>query len=138
MLIHQNHTSEGSSPPAVHVTDRTVDNERFFGGACHSGIKLGSDGVLSIFQPDGGFSAIIGEWLLSGGAAGFFVQRTIVSGTLEVDPGAGFLQLNADRIYDNQKSTMGTKTTEVLFEFSSDMSGTPIVATVTHIYKSTR
>lgn len=137
MLIHQNYTSEGSAPAAVHVTDRTVDNELFFGGACHSGIKLGSDGVLSTIQNNGGFSAIIGEWLLSGGAAGFFVQRTIISGTLEVDPGGGFLQLNADRTYDNQ-STTGTKITEVFFEFSSDIGGTPIVATVTHIYISTR
>lgn len=135
MLVHQTQISEGTVADSVKVTDRNVVGVREF-GTCHSGIRLGSDGVLSTIQANGGFSAISGEWLISGAASGFFVQRTILSGTLESDAGTGFLQLNANRDYDNQKSSAGTKITEVFFEFSSDASGTPIVDTATMTFTS--
>jgi len=135
MLLRRIHDTDGVAANNVKITDRTVLGIRI-SGTCHSGIRLGSDGVLSTIQGNGGFSAISGEWLVTGSASGFFVQRTIVSGTLEVDPGTGFLQLNADRTYDNQKSSAGTKTTEVFFEISSDVSGTPIVDTATMTFIS--
>lgn len=130
MLVHQIQDSEGTVLQGVKLKDRTILGFRI-SGTCHAGIRLGSDGVLSKIQSDGGFSAISGEWLLSGSAATFFVKRTTISGTLEVDPGDGFLQLNSDRTYDNQKSTAGVKTTVVFFEISSDVSGVPIVDTAT-------
>lgn len=130
MLVHQSQTSEGTVPDAVNITDRTVSNFRA-SGTCHAGVRVGLNGVLSRIQSNGGFSAISGEWLVTGTASGFFVQRTIISGTLEDDPGAGFLQCNANRDYDNQKSSQGTKTTVIFLEFSSDVSGSPIVGTAT-------
>jgi len=138
MLVHQSWASEateGAGVPSVKITNRTVFNVRI-SGTCHSGIKLGLDGVLSTLQADGGFSAISGEWLLTGSASSFFVQRTIISGTLEVDPGTGFLQLNADRIYDNQKATQGIKTTEIFFEIADDGVGTTILDTATMTFLS--
>lgn len=134
MLVHQIQDSEGTVLQGVKLKDRTILGFRI-SGTCHAGIRLGSDGVLFKIQSDGGFSAISGEWLLSGNATDFFVQRTIISGTLEVDAGAGFLQLNANRDYDNQKSTAGTKTTVVFFEISSDVSGVPIVDTATMTFE---
>ncbi len=130
MLVHQTQTSEGSVSGAVKVTNRTIDNESII-GTCHSGIRLASSGVLFDIQANGGFSSVSGEWLVTGTASDFYVQHTIISGTLEDEPGAGFIQLNANRDYDNQKSSEGTKTTEVFFEFSSDVSGVPIVDTAT-------
>ncbi len=134
MLVHQVQGSEGVVLQGVKLKDRTIDSFRI-SGTCHAGVRLGSDGILYRIQPNGGFSAISGEWLLSGSAGSFFVQRTIVSGTLEDDAGAGFLQLNANRDYDNQKSTAGTKTTVVFFEISSDVSGVPIVDTATMTFE---
>ena len=134
MLVHQVQGSEGVVAQGVKLKDRTIDSFRI-SGTCHAGVRLGSDGVLSRIQPDGGFSAISGEWLLSGSAADFFVKRSTLSGTLEVDPGDGFLQLNVNRDYDNQKSTAGTKTTTVFFEISSDVSGVPIVDTATMTFE---
>lgn len=133
--MHQTWDTEGTGAATVILKDRTISNFRT-SGTCHSGIKLGLNGILSTIQNDGGFSAIIGEWLVNGTAANFYVQRTIISGTLEVDTGAGFLQLNADRTYDNQKSSAGIKTTVVFFEISSDVSGVPIVATATMTFES--
>ena len=101
MLVHQTQDSEGTVAASVKVTDRNVVGVRET-GTCHSGIRLALDGVLSTIQANGGFSAISGEWLVTGAASGFFVQRTIISGTLEVHPGAGFFQLNVTRDYHNQ------------------------------------
>lgn len=144
MLIQQNDMQTNAAPAAgVNIDDRLVSNGRI-NGPCHSGIRLGMDGVLSTINAGGGFSAQSGEWLLSGSAAAFFVQRTIISGTLHIkdppdqftDPGPGFLQLNVDRVYDNQKASAGLKITEVFFEISSDASGVPIVDTATMTFES--
>jgi hypothetical protein len=135
MLTHQIQTSEGTVSDTIKITDRTVSNFRAT-GTCHSGVRFGTSGVLSSFQANGGVSAISGEWLVSGTASGFYLQRTIISGTLEADPGTGFKQLNTNRDYDNQKSSAGTKTTVVFFEISSDVSGSPVVDTATMTFNS--
>lgn len=135
MLVHQTQTSEGIVTDSVKITDRTINNFRG-SGTCHSGVRLASDGVLFKIQANDGLSSISGEWLVTGTASGFFVQHTILNGTLESDPGAGFLQLSVGRDYDNQLSSEGEKTTVVFFELSSDVSGSPIVDTATMTFIS--
>ncbi len=135
MIMHVHKTTEGSASAFVTITDRTVSNGRL-SETCHSGIRLGSDGILYEIQANGGFSAVSGEWLITGTASTFYVQRTILSGTLEVDPGTGFLQCNTDRDYDNQRSALGVKTTEIFLEISSDVSGVPVVDTATYFFES--
>ena len=125
----------GAAADTVNITDRFVSGI-LTSGTCHSGIRFSSDGVLLTIQNNGGFSSVSGEWLVTGTASGFYVQRTIISGTLEVDAGTGWLQLNANRTYDNQKSSAGLKTTVVFFEVSSDMSGVPVVDTATMTFAS--
>jgi len=137
MLVHQNYTSEGSVSPSVKMSDRDVDGLDIT-GTVHSGIKTGSDGVLSTIQSNGGFSAVSGEWLLSGASSGFWIQRTILSGTLEIDTGGGFKIMNVDRVYDNQKASVGVKVTEVFFEISTDASGIPVVESATMTFTSLR
>ncbi len=128
MLTHQTWQSEGVGVDTVNIVSTTIDNA-LESGTCHSGVSLDNDGVLLHIQANGGASAIVGQWLVNGTASDFFVQRTIISGTLQVDPGAGFLQLNVNRTYDSQRSTAGIKTTVIFLEVSSDISGVPIVAT---------
>lgn len=136
MITHQHHTSEGTVADFVNITDRTINNFRL-SGTCHSGVRFGSSGVLSKRQANDGLSAISGQWLGQGTASGFFVQHTIISGTLEVDPAvATFNQLNVNREYDNQKSSEGEKTTVVFFELSSDVSGVPLLDTATMTFIS--
>lgn len=131
MFINQIVTSEGIGVAGVNVTNRSISNINIF-SPCHAGLKLGSDGVLSTINASGGFNAISGEWLITGSAAGFFVKRTIISGTLDTDPGTGFLQLNANRTYEVVRSVEGTSETVLFLEFSSDASGVPLVATATY------
>ncbi len=131
-LLSETQGSSGPGISGVSIVNRIVQNSLVF-IPTHSGVRLGLDGQLSTINAFGGINPIAGEWLITGSAAAFFVKRTIVSGTLEVDAGAGFLQLNADRTYENIKASAGTKTTEVFFEFSSDASGTPVVASATLI-----
>jgi len=135
MLIRHPMDTDGDGLPSVRLTDRIVDNSNP-SSTCHSGVDFSSTGVLSTIQANGGFSAVMNEWLNSGAASGFYLQRTILSGTLEVDAGAGWLQLSTSRTYDNQKVSAGIKTTEVFFELSSDVSGTPLVATATMTFIS--
>lgn len=138
MLINQIETSQGVGVAGVNVTDRFSIQIVIGSGTAHSGIKLASDGVLFVINQAGGFSAQSGEWLITGNASDFYVQRTVLEGTLETDPGNGFLQLNTDRLYENLQSVDGAKTTKIKLEFSSDVSGVPIVASVVHTYISER
>ncbi len=136
MLSHQNWDSEQNVVGNLaRINNRTISNV-LSGGTCHSGIQLDNDGILYLIQANNGISAVIGEWNINGAVANFFVQRTIISGTLEIDPGAGFLVLSTDRIYDNQKSSVGVKTTEVFFEISDDAGGTNIIDTATMTFVS--
>ena len=136
MLVHQHQDSEGTVGTTVNITDRTVSNSRPFDSPCHSGISLGTNGVLSTFQADGGLSVVQGEWLVSGNPTTLFAQRTLISGDLQVDPGTGFLQLNVSRNYDNQRVTEGVKTTVVFFEIADDALGTTIFDTATMTFIS--
>ena len=101
-------------------------------GTIYSGIKLDDDGNIYARQTAGGWSSI-GAWLLNGVNTGFFVKIVIDSGTLTTDGGAGPIVLSSDRIYDVQ-SAVGIKTTTVSFEISNDISGSPVLAQVTHTF----
>ena len=137
MLVHQHQTSEGTVGTSVNITDRTVANSRPFESPCHSGIRLGTNGVLSTFQPDGGLSVVQGEWSVTGNPTVLFVQHTLISGALEIEPPRpGFNQLNTNRDYDNQKATEGVKTTVVFFEIADDGVGTTILDTTTMTFRS--
>jgi len=136
MLSHQNWDSEQNLVGNLaRISDRTVSNSRV-SGTCHSGIQLNNDGILYRIQANNGLSAVVGEWKINGASASFFVQRTIISGTLEVDPGTGFLVLSSNRLYDNQKSSAGIKTTEVFFEIADDAGGINIIDTATMTFIS--
>ena len=69
----------------------------------YSGLKIDADGGLYERAPAGGFNRFA-TWLLKGTASTYYVQRTIIDGSLTTDPGTGWLQLNTDRIYDIQTS----------------------------------
>jgi hypothetical protein len=98
----------------------------------YSGLKIDADGNLYERTPNGGWSQFA-VWLLAGTASTYYVSRTILTGTLTTDAGAGPLQLNADREYDVQTSK-GTKDASVQFDIASDVSGTPIVASRTYTF----
>ena len=87
-------------------------------GVIYSGVKFAADGMIYERQAAGGWSSI-GTWLLNGTNSDFYIVRTIDSGTLTTDAGAGPLVLSTDREYDVQQSSVGTKTTFVSFEIQN-------------------
>lgn len=130
MLIHQNQESDGVVTEATNLTTRTVFNT-VTTGECSSGIVLDNAGVAFTKNANNSNSQITGEWLIAGTPANFYVQRTVIQGTLTSDPGGGFLQLNATRTYSIKQLSTGSKTTIIFLEISDDAGGTNIVASAT-------
>lgn len=88
---------------------------------CKSGIKIDSDGNIYKMQSNGGWSNA-GQWLLYGTASSFNVSRTIESGSLTVDAGAGPLALSADREYSISNTTWNT-TKQAIITLTLDAGG---------------
>ena len=129
------HDSWGAPGDTVSISDKTVSNIRAV-GTCFAGIKLDSDNALYIKQANGGYSAVNGEWFVHGNPANFYFSRTIVSGTLTTDAGAGPLQSNVDREYDVQQVTPGTKTATISIDISDDVSGSPILDSAQFVFRA--
>ena len=126
-FIHQGPTAEAA---------QLIEHDFFRSGPAgtiYSGVKFDDDGNIYARQTGGGWSSL-GAWLLNGANTGFFVKRNVDSGTLTTDGGAGPIVLSSDRIYDVQISVNGIKTTTVSFEISNDVSGSPILAMITHVF----
>lgn len=103
----------------------------------YAGVMFGADGVIYSYQANGGLSAV-GNWLINGTNSDFYLSRTISSGTLESDAGAGPLQMNANRAYRVQDIAFaGSVQATVDFEISDDASGTPVVAMNQYILSAT-
>ena len=134
MLVHQTWESEGAVT-GVNIVSTTIISFSTE-GTVYSGVRFGSDGVLYRFQPNGGVSSLPLQWLLSGTASNYYLQRTINSGTLDTDAGTGWLQLNSNRDFNIQNTMIGIEEAEIYFEISSDMSGTPVVGDGTITFRA--
>jgi len=131
------HSSWGDPGNVANLTDRSITNTSI--KVCHAGVKIGSDGALYTQHALGGWSAIDGEWFVNGSAGGFYVSKTLESGTLTTDAGAGPIQTNVDRIYDIQEATTGlTKTAVITINISDDITGLPILATAVFSLSATK
>ena len=114
------------------LESRTINSGTIFApNDAFAGVKLDNDGLL--YERKGGSvwtrpSWTSGHWLNSGSAATFYASRTLISGTLTTDAGAGPLILSTDRIYDVQVTGTGNKVCIVDIDISDDVSGTPVIA----------
>lgn len=120
-------------------TDPVVlPNQSFFSsgtsGNGFSGIRFGADGNLYRRQFNGGLSRFA-TWLFSGAASTYYLSRTINTGTLDTDAGAGPLQMNTNRDYDIQLAFTGVETCTVSFEISNDVSGSPVVVSNVYLFE---
>ena len=131
-IIHRLYASAGDPGDTVSITNMAVDNATLVSPA-FSGVRLGSNGGLDIRQHTGSWSSVNGEWLVKGTASDFYVSRTIDSGTLTEDAGAGPLQLNATRAYSITQTGDGIKTATITLDISDDVSGIPIVASAQYV-----
>lgn len=129
----------GSSGPAGDVA-QIIPNDfvtQGFSGTVFSGVKFDADGNIYERQTAGGWSSI-GAWRLSGAASTFYVSRTIDTGSLTTDAGAGPLQMNTDRIYDIQRTSDGEDISRITFSISDDVSGSPVIANRTYMFNVIR
>ena len=76
-----------------------------------------------------------GSWLDEGTSAEVWVERVLDSGTLNhSDPGAGRLQLSTTRLYGISRSTDGTTTTTVTFNYYDAAVGGNLIGTATVVF----
>jgi hypothetical protein len=120
--------------PAFEVD--TFKREVLVGSECYAGVKFDADGVIYSMQSNGGWSSV-GSWLLSGVNTAFWVTSVIDSGALGTDAGRGPLAMSTDREFSVLEEVYGqTDDAQVSFEISTDVSGTPIVATGTYVIQA--
>jgi len=130
------HGSGGAIGDKAQFVSHNFDNTGST-GTIYSGLRIDADGGLYARQEQGGWSRF-GTWLLGGTNSTFYVSRTIVTGSLDTDAGAGPLQLNTDRDYDVQRSIDGEDNCTVSFEISDDVSGSPVVASASYSFSAIR
>jgi hypothetical protein len=86
-------------------------------------ITFNADGTCSYL----GDGVLTGGWFTPGVTpVGWSVRRTINSGALQTDAGAGWLALSSGRSFGCQETASGARTANVTFEFSPD-GGTTVV-----------
>jgi hypothetical protein len=86
-------------------------------------ITFNADGTCSYL----GDGTLVGGWFTPGVTpTGWSVRRTINSGALQTDAGAGWLALSSGRSFGCQETGVGSRVASVTFEFSPD-GGTTIL-----------
>ena len=121
-------TLGGGTPTGVQLL---ANNFRTFGigGAVYSGVKFAADGGVYERQSGGGWSRVF-TWLLTGTNSDFYVVRTIATGGLTTDAGAGQQQLDADIEFDVQQVGVGQAVAGVYFEIQNV--GTTVLASISY------
>lgn len=91
-------------------------------------VRVDNDGDL--WESDGGGTFTSYEtWLDAGLNSQVWVERTIISGTLNVDAGSGRLACTADRVFGVTQSFEGTKTCVIDLDFWDAASGGSLLDT---------
>lgn len=81
---------------------------------CFAGIRIDSDGSVYSLSNDGVTYSFVGAWLLNGLNSEVQIVRTIDSGTLSADAGAGPLVLTSDRDYEVQECVAENESVAVI------------------------
>lgn len=102
-----------------------------------SGIKFDADGDVYRMTILGAWQRI-GTWLINGTNSDYYISRTIDSGSLDTDAGAGPLQMNSDRAYAIVQTTVGTSTAMISVTISNSTTGSPVLDGKSYTLKATR
>ena len=89
-------------------------------------VKVDADGDLYAGTP--GYSSYE-TWLDSGYNTQVWVQRTIVSGSLDTDSGSGVLACTTDRVFGTLQTVVGTDEAVIDLKFYSDSGGINLLDT---------
>lgn len=101
------------SPNTNGVTTDSSDNP------VHAGIDYRTNGTEWSSTAAGSYTVPRGNWLDTGLSSEAWVQRVISVGSLDIDPGAGRLQLNTARLFEVQDPSLagGPVTCTLTFNF---------------------
>lgn len=103
------------------------------GSTCYAGVRFQADGTEDSLGPTNTWVGDRGNWLDSGDSSEVWVERTVNSGSLNnTDAGAGRLQLSTDREYSVIRTTLGTQSANVTFDFYDASSGGNLMDSVTY------
>ena len=117
---------------AVSITVANITNAFNSGGfgTIYAGIRIAADGNVYEATSGGAFTSNQGAWLSAGAASDVWVQVSVTSGSLNwVNAGSGRLQCNVNRDYGVNRSTSGTQSATVSFNFYDAASGGNLLAT---------
>lgn len=133
-MIHHLLAAIVGASPGLTVSPDTNDvvNIRV-GATCWAGIVFNAVGTELGNTPANSFSVSRGNWLDAGDSSEVWIERTINSGPgFNVDdPGAGRHQLNTNRKFNENQTSIGVKITNVTFDFWDAASGGNKIGTVT-------
>lgn len=103
---------------------------------CNAGIKIDADGSVYT-KSNNGVWQVVATWLLVGPNTAWWVSRTIDSGTLTTDAGAGPLVCSSDREYSIANVILSsTKTVTLTLELSNSDTGSPVISAVQYLIEA--
>lgn len=97
----------------------------------YSGVRFGSDGKIYRAAINGQWQWTGQSWLRDGAASGYYLVRSVVGGSALASDGGTLQVLSTNRDYYITTS-LREKFTDIEFKISSDVSGTPVLATKTY------
>ncbi len=105
-----------------------------------AGLQINTDGVEWSSNSAGTYNVGRGVWLDEGDSSQVWVERTLDSGTLDVDPGAGRLRLDTTRTYEKHDTTIpgGAETCTVTYDYYDAPSGGNLLDSVTLVHTAER
>ncbi len=113
------------SGPKVSANTTSPLAEEVINDQCFAGTEFNSDGVENRRDKDDGTHPGVtrGTWLDSGLNSEVWVERTINSGTLDNDSGAGRLVMSTSRQFGVNRQTEGTGSANLTIDFWDAASG---------------
>lgn len=124
---------QGGSGPEVSMNTADHIRPRFNAGTAYARIRLNTNGdedANSSATNPAFTSALRGVWLDAGASNEVWVERILNSGTLNNDdPGASRVALTTSPIYGVFRTTQGSHTADVTFDFYDAASGGNLLQT---------
>lgn len=96
-------------------------------------LRFNSDGSTTVTGLGTGGTAP--KTWFTGTPSGWSIQRTVNTGSLNTDPGAGWIALSANRTFGCTRTSTGTNTANVTFAFSPD-GGVSTLASRTVVFQA--
>ena len=138
LLLYNTLATAHVSGPQVSPSSTSIVNSRFTAGTTYANLKISSDGIeyenTVAGNPDPTISR--GAWLDAGSNDEVWVERILDVGTLSTDPGSGRLSLALSKIFGTTRTTTGSKSCTVTFNYYDAASGGNLIGSATVFFNA--